>query len=133
MKKNLLPCYFALFAFLLTPAVFAASKQAPVFENPVEMSSKNSRQAKRMEIRLDRLKKKFQKKMERLQRKGKAVNRINLGAMLGLVILLTGGLFIVLGLVIPAIGIVFLVIGIIIAFVGLLVWLLLGGISVDVT
>ena len=141
MKRNLL--FIALIAFVFgstTSLSGAASKAAfPEIQinseaaAPAKVSSKHERKVKRWTKRFERLEKKFQKKMDRMRRKGKAGDRINLGTMLGLVVLLIGGLFIVLGLVIPAVGIVFLVIGIIIAFVGLLLWLLLGGISVEVS
>ncbi len=141
MKKNLLFLILTALIFSSTPPLFGAAGKRISQENqtlaeaaaPTKVSSRQERKAKRWEKRFDRMKNKLQKKMDRLKRKGKSGDRINLGTMLGLFVLLIGGLFIVLGLVIPAVGIVFLIIGIIIAFVGLLLWLLLGGITVDVS
>lgn len=140
MIKNLLFIALTLFTPALTPSLFAASAKAVSPEMPTRSehvstgraSKKEIRTTKRWNKRLDRLEKKIQKKMDRFQRKGKPVTRLSLG-FVGVIVLLIGGLFIALGLVIPAVGVVFLVIGIIIAFVGLLLWLLLGGIGVEVS
>ncbi len=141
MKNYLLLTTLILAVFASATPLSAAAGKAVFSETathseaaaPAKTSTKQQRKAQRWAKRFERLEKKFEKKMEKQRSKGKTVTRINLGETLGLIVLLTGGLFIALGLVIPAVGFVFLVIGIVIAFAGLLLWLLLGGISVEVS
>lgn len=141
MKRNLLLLSFVAFVLglSLNPAFAAIQKETPHSRTNVEnatrteFSVQQTRKVNRLKNRMGRWEKKFQKKMERKQHKGKPGDRVNLGFMLGLIVLLTGGLFIALGLIIPAIGIIFLIIGVIIAFAGLLLWIVLGGISVEVS
>ena len=77
------------------------------------------------------LKKWWEKKATKHFQKSKFVQRLSLG-FVGLLVMILGGMFIVLGIVIPVVGVLFLVIGIIIAFVGLLLWALLNKVGVDV-
>ncbi len=77
------------------------------------------------------LKKWWEKKTTKHSQKSKLVQRLSLG-FVGLLVMILGGMFIVLGIVIPYLGILFLVIGIIIAFVGLLLWVLLSRIGIRV-
>ncbi|MBI5915958.1 MAG: hypothetical protein HY842_11310 [Bacteroidetes bacterium] len=136
MKNNLL--LLALTAFFLTasPSLFAVSKPdqpaaAVAATHKTATESLHSSHFKKGK-RTNWLQKKLQKKLEKKMRATKPGGRVNLG-LAGLIVLLLGGLFILLGLVIPAVGIVFLVLGIIIAFIGLLLWLILGGINVDIS
>ncbi|MFQ5445507.1 MAG: hypothetical protein ACE5FF_01125 [Saprospiraceae bacterium] len=94
------------------------------------LSKKQVKKANRWNKRMERFKKKLEKRQKRWERKGKLGGSFSLG-ILGVIVMLLGGLFIVLGLVIPAIGLLFLILGIIIAFLGLILVLLLGGIRVD--
>ena len=78
------------------------------------------------------MKKWQEKKAARHFQKSKFVQRLSLG-FVGFLVMILGGMFIVLGIVIPYLGILFLVIGIIIAFVGLLLWVLLSKVGVRVS
>ena len=137
MKINLLfSVLTALFLAVSMPSLSAASSAArPSLHafSAVQAENKtaNSTHFKK-EKRSGWLKKLVGKKAGRHFQKSKLVQRLSLG-FVGFLVMILGGMFIVLGIVIPYLGILFLVIGIIIAFVGLLLWVLLSQIGVRVS
>lgn len=137
MKINLLLSLFtALFLAVFMPSLSAASSVARTSPHAVsaiqsEQKTTSSTHFKK-EKRTSWLKSWREKKVGKLLQKSKLIERISLG-FVGLIVMIVGGMFIVLGIVIPYLGILFLVIGIIIAFVGLLLWLLLRMIGVRVS
>ena len=90
--------------------------------------SKKLKKQQKWQKRFDRFNKKLNKKLDRLKKKGKSLEEISLG-LIGILVMLVGGMFIVLGLVIPVVGILFLIIGIIIAFAGLMSLIVLEGVD----
>ncbi|TAK34183.1 MAG: DUF2207 domain-containing protein [Saprospiraceae bacterium] len=136
MKRILTILSALIFVFTLQTPTVARSVQGDVTEGVQEvtqgsvLSKKQVKKANRFNKRMERWQNKLEKKQKRWERKGKHSGGFSLG-ILGVIVMLLGGLFIVLGLVIPAIGILFIVIGIIIAFAGLILLMLLGGLRVD--
>lgn len=132
MKSKLYFICVTIFVLGASPVLFGAVVQAPPADGHTQteataLSARESRKADRQAKRYERLVSKIQQKMERLQRKGKISRSVDVEDRLGLIVILTGALFIALGLVIPIFGVLFLVIGIIVVFAGLLLLLLLGG------
>jgi len=137
MKRILAILSALIFVFTLQTPTVARSVQGDVTEAvQVEatqrsvLSKKQVKKANRFNKRMERWQNKLEKKQKRWERKGKHSGGFSLG-ILGVIVMLLGGLFIVLGLVIPAIGILFIVIGIIIAFAGLILLMLLSGLRVN--
>ena len=97
---------------------------------PSKTSSKILKKKIRKEKRFKKLTQKLKKKLGRLHKKGRSEASVNLG-VIGLIVLIIGGLFVLLGLVIPVVGILFTVLGIIIGVIGLILLILLGGMKVS--
>ncbi len=137
MKINLLfTLCTALFLAVFIPSLTAASSSANATSHAVVAvaATPNSAASKhfKKEKSSSRLKAWWAKQTTKLQKAAKWIQRLSLG-FVGFIVMLVGGLFIVLGIVVPVIGVLFLVLGIIIAFVGLLLWLILSRIGVRVS
>jgi len=138
MKRILTILSFLFFVSTLTSSAAVRSVAFEVSDgmrveaahSDATLSKNQMKKANRWTKRMERFKKKLDKRQKRWERKGNHSGSFSLG-ILGVIVMLLGGLFIVLGLVIPAIGLLFLILGIIIAFVGLIMLILLGGIRVD--
>ncbi|MCF8246106.1 MAG: hypothetical protein K9J37_15440 [Saprospiraceae bacterium] len=136
MKLNLLISLFTALLFAVSmPTLSAASSSARTSNHAVSAVKSESKAVHAKHFKKTKrsgwLKKWWEKKVSKHFQKSKLVQRISLG-FVGLIVMILGGMFIVLGIVIPYLGILFLVIGIILAFVGLLLWLLLSMIGVRV-
>lgn len=133
--KLLFSLFTALFLAVSMPSLSAASSVAKSSHHAVSAIQSEQKATSSSHFRKGKrtgwLKNWWNKKAGKLLQKSKLMERISLG-FVGLIVMIVGGMFIVLGIVIPYLGILFLVIGIIIAFVGLLLWLLLRMIGVRV-
>jgi hypothetical protein len=138
MKAQLLLTFLTVLFLAAQPSslVFAASSAVNTAQAipTAQVAAKTAAPAKfhKKEKRTGRLKTWWAKQTNRLHNAWKWIQRISLG-FVGFIVMLVGGLFIVLGIVTPYVGILFLIIGIIIAFVGLLLWLILSRIGVRVS
>ncbi len=134
MKANLLLTLFTVLLLAAQPQGLLAAASSAANAFPTAQIATQSIAAKHIkkEKRSSRLKVWWAKQTNRLRNAWKWMQRISLG-FVGFIVMLVGGLFILLGVVVPYVGVLFLVLGIIIAFVGLLIWLILSRIGVRVS